>query len=466
MVEPEFPIPTKSKNHKNFLPIGLLKLASYYSKEKNNIVELARGKKLPTKFKKPSRIEITSLFTYWSEYVWRTVEFYRDHYPDPEKTEIRVGGIYASLHFDKKDFKEKCLKYNVTPIKGVITEAEDCIPNYDLVMNNGNDLDYQIVHSSRGCLRNCSFCGTWIIEPKFESKKEIYPLIREGIKKGLRNLVFYDNNLFYNPNIENILKELSDLKKKRIIGWCESQSGFDGRILVEKPHITKLLKKAGFRYPRIAWDWGYDQWPNIKKQIQVLVDAGYNKKNITVFMIYNWELDFVEMEKKRIKCWDWRVQISDCRNRPLDQLHDHYKPLKDQSSGEDYHIHPNWTDSEVKQFRKNVRRQNICNRQNLDYHSRLLERKKYYTKNQYNLIKSMSIDNAKIFLPDLWTPDQITPPQNKYKWSVKQIKPPENVSFEEFIKKKIKDTNKKSNDSNKPVRRKQHPNIHSQTILT
>jgi len=25
-----------------------------------------------------------------------------------------------------------------------------------------------------------------------------------------------------------------------------------------------------------------------------------------------------------------------------------------------YFIHPKWTDAEVKQFRKNVRRQNIC----------------------------------------------------------------------------------------------------------
>ena len=29
LVEPNFPIPNKSRNHSNFLPIGLLKLASY-----------------------------------------------------------------------------------------------------------------------------------------------------------------------------------------------------------------------------------------------------------------------------------------------------------------------------------------------------------------------------------------------------------------------------------------------------
>lgn len=442
LVEPKFPTKTKSRNHKNFLPIGLLKLASYYIKDNNNNIQLVRGNTLPTKFQVPSLIEVTSLFTYWSEYVWDTIEYYRDHFPDPKVTEIRMGGIYASLHFDKADFKEKCNKYYVTLAKGVVAEAEACFPKYDLVMNNENPIDYQIVHSSRGCFRKCSFCGTWIIEPKFESKNEIYPLIKDGIENGLKNLVFYDNNLFYNPNIEMILNELVELKNNKVIGWCESQSGFDGRILVEKPHLTKLLKKAGFRNPRIAWDWGYGQWPKIEKQIQVLVDAGYNKRNITVFMIYNWDLDFEEMEKKRIKCWEWGVQISDCRNRPLDQLHDHYKPLKDQSSGEDYYIHPNWTDAEVKQFRKNIRKQNICNRQNLEYHSKLLERKKYYTKEEYNLIKSMSIEDAKKFLSDLWIPNKISHPNNRYKWSVENVKTPENVPFEAFIYQKNCNTGK------------------------
>ena len=29
LVEPNFPIPNKSRNHSNFLPIGLLKIAGY-----------------------------------------------------------------------------------------------------------------------------------------------------------------------------------------------------------------------------------------------------------------------------------------------------------------------------------------------------------------------------------------------------------------------------------------------------
>lgn len=421
LVEPEFPTKTKSKNHKNFLPIGLLKLSSYF-KSKNYTVELVRGKKEPTKFKVPSRIEVTSLFTYWSEYVWDCVEYYRELYPDSKKTKIRIGGIYASLCKNDPDFKEKCNKYKVTTFKGVHKTAEKYPPDYKLVMNGENNIDYQIVHSSRGCFRRCGFCGTWVIEPKFEPLKSIKNQIKDGLELGLKNLVFYDNNLLYNPNIEDILNELIELKRQRKIRWSESQSGFDGKLLLENPELATKIKKAGFRNPRIAWDWEYDQYPKIEKQIKMLEDAGYNRKYIYIFMIYNWKIDFKEMENKRKKCYDWEVQISDCRNRPLTQLHDYYKPMKDQNNGEAYHINPNWTDAEVKQFRKNVRRTNICVRHDFPYHSKLLENKKNFTKEQVLVLKSMPIEEARKYLPDLWEPSKITHPIDRYKWSSKREK--------------------------------------------
>lgn len=415
LVEPNFPTKAKSKNHKNFLPIGLLKLSTYY-KSKNYNVELIRGKEKPKKFKNPSRIEITTIFTYWSEYVWDCVEYYRDLFPDSKKTEIRIGGIFASLRYDEIDFQKKCKKYKVIPVKGVHKDAEICSPDYKLVMNGENKIDYQIIHSSRGCFRKCDFCGTWIIEPKFEPKKSIKALIGSGLKLGLKNLVFYDNNFLHNPYIEEILEDLIELKNQRKIGWCESQSGFDGKLMLDNPELAIKIKKAGFKNPRIAWDWGYEQYSKVERQIQILEDAGFGRKDIYIFMIYNWELDFEEMEKKRIKCYEWQVQISDCRNRPFTQLFDHYRPLKDQHEGNEYYISPNWTDAEIKQFRKNVRRQNICVRHKFPYHSKLLENKKKLSKEQFDVLKNMSIEQANKYLTDLWVPSDLTPPINREKW--------------------------------------------------
>jgi len=68
LVEPDFPIPPKSKNHKNFLPIGLLKIASYL-RAKGNKLRLIRGTPknivdIEISNFLPHEIWITSLFTY------------------------------------------------------------------------------------------------------------------------------------------------------------------------------------------------------------------------------------------------------------------------------------------------------------------------------------------------------------------------------------------------------------------
>ena len=99
LVEPDFPYPTKSKNqankiHKNFVPIGLLKLGAYH-KSLGDKVKLVRGNqtKKQLRYFKPSVVLITSIFTYWSQYVWETVAYYRDLFP---KSEITIGGINGS----------------------------------------------------------------------------------------------------------------------------------------------------------------------------------------------------------------------------------------------------------------------------------------------------------------------------------------------------------------------------------
>ena len=407
LVEPNFPIPKKSKNHKNFLPIGLLKLHDYY-KSKGHGTKLVRGnenkRKIGTRFK-PDQILITSLFTYWSKYVWETVAYYRNNYPNAK---IIIGGIYASLMGDDQEFRKKLRKYKASVHFGVHKGAEKYAKTNTLnysILSNPSPVDYQIIHTSRGCVRHCDFCGTWKIEPNFQAKNNIKGEIEH------RKLVFYDNNLLMNPYIENIFSELIELKKQKEILWCESQSGFDGRKLQEIPHLGELIKKAGFRYPRIAWDWGYKEFRTIKKQLDILINAGYGPKDIFVFMLYNWNIPFEEMEKKRIKCWEWGIQIADCRYRPLNQLFDNYNSRKSVQTNKDYYIHreAGWTDILVKQFRKNIRRQNICLRHGFPFYSKSFEHKSF-GKETTKKVKDLKNINDKIkFIEnigaDYWFPD-------------------------------------------------------------
>ena len=339
LVQPAFPIPPKSLNHKDYLPVGLLKLGHYH-KQLGHEVALALGV-VRTDFR-PDEIYVTSLFTYWASHVRDSVQAYRLLFPEAK---ITVGGIYASLAPDH------CLEYTRCDdvFRGVHQGAEECGPDYGLV-----DTPFQIIHASRGCVRRCKFCGTYEIEPDFEPKESIADEV-------VRNhLVFYDNNLLANPHIEDLLSELAAVRINGRVVTAESQSGFDGRILLDRPRLARLLKDAHFRTPRIAWDGTLREADSIRRQLDVLQSAGFAPKDTQVFMLFNHELRPEVLMAKVQQCFDWGVQVSDCRFRPLDRFEDGYRPYcRSQEPGE-YYLHSGWTDGDVRGLRREVRANNIC----------------------------------------------------------------------------------------------------------
>lgn len=360
LVQPDFPNSSKSKNHSNFLPIGLLKLASYF-RSKNYKVELIRGNKKATFC--PNEILITSLFTYWSIYVKDSVSFYKQLYPE---SKIIVGGIYATL------MPEHCKEYTGCDevFIGQHNEADKLLPAYDLV-----DVDYQIIHGMRGCTRKCPFCGIWKIEGLgFKTAENISKEICSN------RIIFYDNNMLVNPNIEEILLMLAKTIHNDRVLKCECQSGFDGRILAMKPELALLLKKARFENIRLAWDFSYEQYSEVENWLSILESVGYKKKEIFVFMVYNWSFDYEELEAKRRKCFEWGVQIADCRFRPLDQTFDNYNPQMKHQTGNDYYIHSNWSDYLIRKFRADIRKHNICIRYKIDWNNYEKRLERIYSK--------------------------------------------------------------------------------------
>jgi hypothetical protein len=359
LVEPDFPYPNKSKHransiHKNFAPIGLLKLGAYY-KSLGYKAKLLRGKVKKEKLFRihPEKILITSLFTYWSSFVWDTVKYYREVYPD---CEIWVGGIYVTLHHHTEDFKQKISMYKINFHVGVHPEAEKCLPDYSLM----EPIEYHITHGMRGCIRRCAFCGTWRLEPKMTAKTADQ-LIDEIKAVGKNRVIFYDNNFFANPNIKTFLERIPSLRINGKPVIFESQSGFDGRLLENDPSLAKLIKNARFENPRIAWDHGFEEFNSIKKEIQYLMDVGYSSKNIFVFMIYNFDVPFQEMVKKLNGCHEMGVQVVDCRFRPLELTSDGYNwRIRSQAENE-YYIHRKggWNDRLIRTFRRMAREQNI-----------------------------------------------------------------------------------------------------------
>lgn len=345
LVQPRWPIARKSKWHAKYLPIGLLKLATYY-RSKGCAVKLVYGNVDPTAIPfVPDEIKITSLFTYWWRYVKEAFDHYTKLYPDAK---IDIGGIYASLM--PSHVKEQ---FGIQPAVGVLEEAERNLPAYDLV----EPINYQIIHASRGCSRRCPYCGAYIIEPR-QSFKTWHEVKREICKNMV---IFYDNDFLANPHIIDILEGLANYRHNGKVLHCEAQSGLAfWRITLE---IAMLLKKARFRAIRISWDRGFEDFQGVLQALKKLTAANYNYKNIQIFMLYNY-FPFELLERKRKVCDEIGVQIADCRYRPLDQLYDDYNPYKKHQTSKDYYIHKEegWTDELVRKFRKAVRAQNICKR--------------------------------------------------------------------------------------------------------
>ena len=389
LVEPAFPIPCKSRNHKNTFPVGLLKISSYLKSTGREVMFIRMNEDYDFKdivnFN-PDFVMVTSIFTYWADQVKDAVQYFKQL-----DVPVMVGGIFASL------VPELCKKHTKCDIvyTGVIPEAEEFPIDYDII---DEDINFQIIHTSRGCNRHCDFCGCYTIEPTWTYKKTIKNEICR------RKVVFYDNNLIANPYIDNILNELIDLKQSRIILECESQSGFDGRILEKKPYLADKLKQAGFKHPKIAWDTGANTWAKCEKQIDILLNAGFNNREISVFMLFNHDLTYDELEEKRILLFNKRIQVTDCRYRPYTQLHDNYNGrINSPQTKYDYYISPLWNDKQVKQFRRNVRRSNSCIRYGADWYSETINRRRISQEEIY-FYREMDYDTVKEYLPDAWNP--------------------------------------------------------------
>ena len=343
LVEPNYKQAKRTKHEAKLCPVGLFKHYFYHIQNGDN-VRIVKGCVLINS--KPDLIKITSLFTYWSDDVFRAVKYYKSMFPG---TKIKVGGIFASLipEIVKKHFPD------ITVHEGIDKQVEH-IPIDWLHLNR----TIQILHASRSCHRNCKFCGVRKIEPEISYKT--WAQVKAELQ--LNDIVFFDNNFLMNPDHKEILKGIANHKINGKIIRCEAQSGFDPRLLTQKTAI--LLKKARFQSIRISWDHGIKQMPVVKRALSYLQKAGFPSKQIGIFMIYNWDNPFNLMEKKRSICREWNAQIFDCRYRPLDQLFDNYNPRAKSQTNNDYFIHPKWTDTQIRQFRRNIRRQNIMIRFN------------------------------------------------------------------------------------------------------
>ncbi|MFP3257242.1 MAG: hypothetical protein RXO36_05540 [Candidatus Nanopusillus acidilobi] len=261
LVEPDY--------YSRYPPLGLMKLASLYRSYGNDIIYV-RGLNNNIN-KKIRQINITSLFTYAWKPVHDAIDFYHNMFPEAE---ITVGGIYATL---MPEHIQNAYPF-VKVFKGLHPKAEEYLPSYDILkdVDKWKDWKKSIVFTSRGCIRNCPFCVVPKIEGKFRANKNsILPLIHPNHKE----VVIWDNNFLASPYAKKMLKEMRDYGIKP-----DFNQGLDARLMDEE--IAGLLADLKPETIHFAYDFVGER-KSVKKAIDLLDEAGYKKKYIIFYMLYN-----------------------------------------------------------------------------------------------------------------------------------------------------------------------------------
>jgi hypothetical protein len=261
LVEPNY--------YTKYPPLGLLKLSAY-QKNLGDTTELVRGTTNSVS-QEPDTIYVTSLFTWAWKPVWEAVRFYSRLFP---RAELWLGGLYASL------MPEHAALCGINPkhiIRGIFDKAEDVCPDYSLVPDWNKKISGSIIFSSRGCIRECTFCAVPRIEGKLNAKKHS---IKHLIWKGHKRVILFDNNFLASPWWEHILDEIDELG----LG-VDFNQGLDAR-LISRRAAKKISGLKTDRFVRLSYD-SLEMGSCVEKAINLLKSEGINARNILVYALYN-----------------------------------------------------------------------------------------------------------------------------------------------------------------------------------
>jgi hypothetical protein len=217
-------------------------------------------------------------------------------------------------------------------------QGADKLIKYSYGPYNKFNNDEQWIRITEGCPHSHPYC----YEPKEIKVFGIPEIVRNSVK-------IIDMNLLCKPEALGILLDLS---KKRVNGkvvYYELICGIDYRFLNQE--LADMLKTARFQNIRIAWDWWFKNQYQIWKAKEMLLKAGFIDQDLTIFMICNWKIPHSENMLKLDLCKVWRVKVADCWFD--NQISPHIKPL-------------HWTEEQIKNFRRRVRKHNQLVRFGID----------------------------------------------------------------------------------------------------
>jgi hypothetical protein len=284
LIEPGYP--------NKYPPLGLMKLAAYHgSFGRGDHVTFIKGEDEKVLNQAWDRVYVTTLFTFEWNRTASAIDFAILAAGDQPEW-VFVGGIAVSLMFDA--FISEPRWAGVRFIKGLLddppaeslvlsaddhdfgvedltgTPIEELVPDYGVLehIEYGYPVhDAYFGYASRGCVRNCSFCGV----PKLEgAQREMPPLsnLVEGVKKRYgekKDLVLMDNNITASARFKEVIAEIRDLGftpgaklsrdgKPPVKRRVDFNQGVDARILAQSSMFLREMATVCISPLRIAFD--------------------------------------------------------------------------------------------------------------------------------------------------------------------------------------------------------------------
>lgn len=350
LVRPAF---TKSKDSRYSIPLGLLKISAYKKSIGDRVYyrnENLFSEDLP---KDISEIWVTSTFSYYSSFVVDSADYWHGKYPEAK---LYIGGIAATLI--PEYFKDNVSYANI--IVGYHKEAESFVPDYSILPTDNDEMkNTQIIHTQRSCKYRCPWCYTHVIEPEdiFYNADTVEKRILANPNR--KDVLLYDNNFLSNPNNIKILERFIELHRAKKFKFMATQ-GFKNDLVTEE--TAKLVKEAGFYYPRFSWD-NESQAESAKKCIEYFVNAGYKRKELMIFVIINYNETPKVIAQRYSEIYKLGCQVHSDIYRPADSEYD--------GSNGDYFINKKygWTEHHIKELLKLMGNNNL----KIRYSSPLIE---------------------------------------------------------------------------------------------
>jgi len=313
-------------------PLGLMKISTYHKRRGDKVV-FYKGTNVELRDKKWDLIYITTMFTYQRNITIKTIKFYQRN---KSNKNIKVGGILASLMRDEVE-KETGIK----PHFGIYKKVDKFTPDYKLYngvynypLNNAS-----IGYTTRGCIRNCSFCAVRTLEPKYVP---FIPLENQ-IDPNMKDLILLDNNVLASPQFPKIIAEIKKCgfskgaKLKDRIRYIDFNQGIDARLLTKEK--MKLLSEIAIKPLRIAFDDIKMKKLYIEK---VRLAHKYGIKHLSNFILFNYN-DTPEDFYERLKI---NIELNEKLGLSIFSFPMKFVPLN--SKDRKYVCNPHWTKTQLR----------------------------------------------------------------------------------------------------------------------